>query len=592
MMAASGFRYSLLYVEDENDAREMIGATLKTEYPEIQLFLAKNGAEGLALYLEQKPDLILTDIRMPVLDGIKMAAEIKSHDNDVPIIAVTAYSEVEYLLKAIEIGFSHYVLKPVDYKKLFEALDKVFSILELKREVAAQHAEILKLAETLEKRVEERTEQLQRMNRLYSLLSETGKAVINSATREELFNAVCRITIDHGGFKRVCLGMFDWKTGIITRMAYADADGFDNAESKKACLCFNEKLDRESLVADALRQGLYYVSNDCNTDPAFSSLNCRGSVCGLRSTAIFALKINGEPVGAFSISAGEIGFFDHQTVELLRQMADDISLALENQEKDSKRRKVEKELQQETIEKLHAVEELRLKEQMLFERSRQAAMADLLVNISHHWRQPLNILGLLVQELSFGYTGSDEGKKHIETTVDKVMKLILQMSRTIDDFTGLFESEEHRTRFLLKESVLKSVSLLKEGMTSNDLKLEIEESETELMIDGFPNEYAQIVLIILKNAADVLRERNVIEPRIIVRLFSEGEKTVVTIADNAGGIPEEKLHRVFDPYFSTKGPDKGRGLGLYLARNIIEKNMNGSLTVANKGGGAEFRIEV
>ncbi|OGT97854.1 MAG: hypothetical protein A2079_08375 [Geobacteraceae bacterium GWC2_48_7] len=592
MTVKPGFRYSLLYVEDETDAREMIGATLKAEYPEIQLYLAKNGAEGLAFYLEQKPDLILTDIRMPVMDGIKMAAEIKSIDNEIPIIAVTAYSEIEYLLKAIEIGFSHYVLKPVDYKKLFEAVDKVITILNLKREVVAQHAEILQLAESLEKRVEERTVQLQRLNRLYSLLSETGKAVINSSTREELFNAICKITIEYGGFRRACLGMFDWKTGMITRMAYADAAGFNNAESKKACLCFNEKLDQSSQVAKSLRQGLYYVSNDCNVDPAFSSLNCRGSVCGLKSTAIFSLKINGEPVGAFSISAGETDFFDHQTVELLQQMGDDISLALENLDKDSKRRKVEKELQQEIVEKLHAVEELRLKEQLLFQRSRQAAMADLLVNISHHWRQPLNMLGLLVQELSFGYAGSDEGKMHIDSTVDKVMKLILQMSKTIDDFTGLFEIEEQRTQFSLKESVLKAISLLQEGLTDNGLRLEIEEIEHDLMLNGFFNEYSQIMLIILMNARDVLRERKIVDAKIVVRLFKEEGKTVVTISDNAGGIPEEKLHMVFDPYFSTKGPDKGRGLGLYLARNIIEKNMHGSLTVTNKGGGAEFRIEV
>jgi len=94
------------------------------------------------------------------------------------------------------------------------------------------------------------------------------------------------------------------------------------------------------------------------------------------------------------------------------------------------------------------------------------------------------------------------------------------------------------------------------------------------------------------NARDALVEHAVDKPLISIHVFAEGSTSVVTITDNAGGISEEILGRIFDPYFTTKGPDKGTGIGLYMAKTIIEKNMGGRLTVRNTSSGAEFRIEV
>jgi C4-dicarboxylate-specific signal transduction histidine kinase len=101
-----------------------------------------------------------------------------------------------------------------------------------------------------------------------------------------------------------------------------------------------------------------------------------------------------------------------------------------------------------------------------------------------------------------------------------------------------------------------------------------------------------VLLNILNNAGDVLSERERVDPKVVITFGSEGEHSVVTIADNAGGIPEGIIYKVFDPYFSTKGPQQGTGLGLYMSKTIIEKNMGGKLTVRNLSEGAEFRIEV
>ncbi len=94
------------------------------------------------------------------------------------------------------------------------------------------------------------------------------------------------------------------------------------------------------------------------------------------------------------------------------------------------------------------------------------------------------------------------------------------------------------------------------------------------------------------NAKDALVENRPDNAVVTVTISTEGDRSVVTIADNAGGIAEEIMGMLFDPYFTTKGPDRGTGVGLFLSKSIIEKNMGGSLTVRNTAEGAEFRIVV
>lgn len=134
---------SLLYVEDESDARQMVGRMLAMNYPELKLSVAENGALGLQRYREIMPDIVMTDINMPVMDGIRMSREIKAINPEAHIIAVTAHSDTSYLLNAIEIGIHHYVLKPINYDELFAVLGKIMEQIALKRLVGEQQRVIL-----------------------------------------------------------------------------------------------------------------------------------------------------------------------------------------------------------------------------------------------------------------------------------------------------------------------------------------------------------------------------------------------------------------------------------------------------------------
>ncbi len=109
---------------------------------------------------------------------------------------------------------------------------------------------------------------------------------------------------------------------------------------------------------------------------------------------------------------------------------------------------------------------------------------------------------------------------------------------------------------------------------------------------GFPNEYAQSLITILDNAKDTFAERHTDKPQIVITVSQIADRSVVTIRDNAGGIPETVMPHIFDPYFSTKEPTAGTGLGLYMAKVLIEQNMGGHLSAYNISNGAEFRIEL
>lgn len=238
-----------------------------------------------------------------------------------------------------------------------------------------------------------------------------------------------------------------------------------------------------------------------------------------------------------------------------------------------------------------ALDELRRKDQILILQDRNAIMGEMINYIAHQWRQPLNALGLVIQQLPFFYESGEFSKKFLEDNIGKSMELIQHMSQTIDDFRNFFSSDKKMVPFHVNQVIRQTVSLIEDNFKAQQVSIALH-PEGDPMAKGYPNEYSQVLLNIFMNARDALVGHKVDDALISIRTFAEGDTTVVTIADNAGGIAVEIMDELFDPYFTTKGPDKGSGIGLSMSKTIIEKNMGGLLTARNTGNGAEFRIEV
>ena len=238
-----------------------------------------------------------------------------------------------------------------------------------------------------------------------------------------------------------------------------------------------------------------------------------------------------------------------------------------------------------------AVDEMRAKDDMLIQQSRLAAMGEMISNIAHQWRQPLNNLGLLVQDLKLSYEMGELTSDDMDRNVDKAMGVILYMSSTIDDFRNFFSYEKETHSFLVNQVVSRALNFVSPALKSSGISIELDE-QPDISALGNPNEYVQALLNILNNAKDILTESKVDEPQISIHIFRENNRSVVTIRDNGGGIKEDILPKIFDPYFTTKEHGKGTGIGLYMSKAIIEKNMAGRLSAGNVAGGAEFRIEI
>jgi len=239
-----------------------------------------------------------------------------------------------------------------------------------------------------------------------------------------------------------------------------------------------------------------------------------------------------------------------------------------------------------------AVSESREKDRILMQQGRQAGMGEMIGNIAHQWRQPLNMLGLIVQELLLTYGREGFCRESLQASVGKAMGLIAHMSKTIEDFSNYFRPDKEMILFNVKQAVEKALLLVEPSFKSLGITVAVTEREPA-EVSGYPNEYSQVLLNILLNCRDAFEGcPSDIQRVIAITVLRENSRSVVTVADNAGGIPGNVLDRIFDPYFTTKGPEKGTGIGLYMARSIIEKNMGGRITARNTAQGAEFRIEV
>ena len=240
---------------------------------------------------------------------------------------------------------------------------------------------------------------------------------------------------------------------------------------------------------------------------------------------------------------------------------------------------------------LEEVAKGREKDHLLMQQSKLAAMGEMIGSIAHQWRQPLNTVGLIIQDIKTAYQLGELDRTYLSKSVAKAMEIIRHMSATIDDFRYFYKPEKEPYTFRIAEAVVKAVSVIDASFKNNNIEIDLDIKD-DVYAYGFPNEYSQVLLNFLNNAKDVFIEKKIPRPRVTVKLFTQDSRSVLTIGDNGGGIPKDIMDKIFEPYFSTKQNGQGTGIGLYMSKMIIEKSMSGKLTATNTGEGAEFRIEL
>ena len=226
-------------------------------------------------------------------------------------------------------------------------------------------------------------------------------------------------------------------------------------------------------------------------------------------------------------------------------------------------------------------------QQLLQEQSKLAAMGEMIGAIAHQWRQPLNALWLSIQNLEYDFDDGHVDEAFVKQYVNKNEKTIRFMSQTIDDFRNFFRVDKTKEHFSARQAIEETVSIQEASLQKYDIALLV--SGDDFDIYGFKSEFQQVILNLIANATYALKESLGGEPKIDIVLENSGK---ISVSDNAGGIEKEILHRIFEPYFTTKEQGKGTGLGLYISKVIMEENM-GAILVADeqKEGGATFVID-
>lgn len=243
----------------------------------------------------------------------------------------------------------------------------------------------------------------------------------------------------------------------------------------------------------------------------------------------------------------------------------------------------------------------RAKDKHILQQSRLAQMGEMISMIAHQWRQPLGSISAVATSLKlkialnkFDLTipeGREAHKKFIFESMEKIESYVNFLTHTIDDFRNFFKPDKQQELSTTTLLIERTLEIIGKALEINGITIRVENKVTKEILT-YTNEVTQVILNILKNAEDILKERKVANACITISTKEGKGVQIIEIEDNGGGINDEILPHIFEPYFSTKDEKNGSGLGLYMSKTIIEEHCNGKISAINGTYGAKFIIEL
>lgn len=232
------------------------------------------------------------------------------------------------------------------------------------------------------------------------------------------------------------------------------------------------------------------------------------------------------------------------------------------------------------------------KDVLLLQQARFQTMAELLVNIAHHWRQPLNNIGAQVQENAWLVAQGELPPESAMTAAGLVLQELKQLSRSIEGFQLLCSTAGPDELLLPSEAVRRAMAMVRDSYQPAGVQIELQ-LQAEQPVHGSLQDLVQCLLNLLSNARDAIIGHDESAGRIRIQIAMPSPDAVrITVADNGGGIPDNLLESLFDPYVTSKFRSQGVGLGLFVVRQIIEQRFHGSVAACNSGQGAVVTIEI
>lgn len=235
------------------------------------------------------------------------------------------------------------------------------------------------------------------------------------------------------------------------------------------------------------------------------------------------------------------------------------------------------------------ITDLKEKEQQLLQQSKFAQMGEMMGMIAHQWRQPLNAIAATANNLSVKLAMESPQREYCQQEIAHISEYAQHLSITIDDFRSFFKQEKSKEEVSLRALCDETLRIVSGTLVRHQITLETDYRDNR-PLSTLPGEMKQVLLNLIKNSEDALIEKGIKSPKIKIITENDDTQHSVIVSDNAGGIPEEIIDKIYEPYFSTKLEREGTGLGLYMSKKIIEEHCGGKLETKSSDEGATFTI--
>ncbi|PUE65530.1 ATP-binding protein [Arcobacter caeni] len=226
------------------------------------------------------------------------------------------------------------------------------------------------------------------------------------------------------------------------------------------------------------------------------------------------------------------------------------------------------------------ITELKAKDRLLFQQSKMASMGEMIGNIAHQWRQPLSMISTCASGIKLEKEINEISDERLYESLDLIVENTQYLSKTIDDFRNFFKADKVIENFCVNDSILKVLKLLKSSLQNHNIQVETH-LKGDLIINGYPNEFLQVLVNIINNAKDALIMQDINIRFINIKTCIKNKECIIEINDNGGGVDETIISKIFDPYFTTKHKSQGTGIGLYMSHQIVAEHMKGSIYAKN-----------
>jgi len=234
--------------------------------------------------------------------------------------------------------------------------------------------------------------------------------------------------------------------------------------------------------------------------------------------------------------------------------------------------------------------ELKTKENEIFNlrTKKLAAMGEMINNITHQWKQPLARVNSILFDMNFSLETCT--KKDFQNSIDLIENEVNNMSKTISSFSNYFQPNKEKSKFSINKVIKEQIEYFKNDFQENKIKYSIDYTYEDIVVEGLKEEYVQVITVIIQNAIDSFNIKKIQNPRIKFIIKKIKETPLLEIENNGEQIKEENLEKIFEPYFTTKNNNNNTGIGLYMAKMLIEDGMKKKLEVSNTSYGVKFSI--